>query len=57
MTGSSQKAMKTTTFRAASKPLLSKMGGAKKRGGKKKTLSANVQKETGMYFFFKFNFF
>ncbi|XP_039179719.1 coiled-coil domain-containing protein 14 isoform X1 [Crotalus tigris] len=46
MAGSSQTAMKTTTFRAASRPLLSKMGGAKKRGAKKKTLSANVQKET-----------
>ncbi|XP_032074290.1 coiled-coil domain-containing protein 14 isoform X2 [Thamnophis elegans] len=46
MAGSSQKAVKTTTFRAASRPLLNKMGGAKKRGIKKKTLSANVQKET-----------
>ncbi|KAL7991790.1 hypothetical protein Chor_016046, partial [Crotalus horridus] len=46
MAGSSQTAMKTTTFRAVSRPLLSKMGGAKKRGAKKKTLSANVQKET-----------
>ncbi|XP_034278853.1 coiled-coil domain-containing protein 14 isoform X1 [Pantherophis guttatus] len=46
MVGSSQKAVKTTTFKAASIPLLNKMGGAKKRGVKKKTLSANVQKET-----------
>ncbi|XP_026563826.1 coiled-coil domain-containing protein 14 isoform X1 [Pseudonaja textilis] len=45
MAGSSQKAVKTT-FRAAPRPLLNKMGAAKKRGVKKKTLSANVQKET-----------
>ncbi|XP_058051158.1 coiled-coil domain-containing protein 14 isoform X2 [Ahaetulla prasina] len=46
MAGSSQKAVKTTTFKAVSRPLLNKMDGAKKRGVKKKILSANVQKET-----------
>uniref|UniRef100_A0A8C6YGX3 Coiled-coil domain containing 14 n=1 Tax=Naja naja TaxID=35670 RepID=A0A8C6YGX3_NAJNA len=46
MVSSSQKAVKTTTFRAAPRPLLNKMGAAKKRVVKKKTLSANVQKET-----------
>ncbi|XP_070586476.1 coiled-coil domain-containing protein 14 isoform X1 [Erythrolamprus reginae] len=46
MAGSSQKAVKTTTFRTAPRPLLNKMGGAKKRVVKKKIISANVQKET-----------
>lgn len=56
MADSSQKTVKTTTFKAASRPLLNKMGGTKKRGVKKRTPSANVQKETGMHFFIKFNF-
>ncbi|XP_007419992.1 coiled-coil domain-containing protein 14 [Python bivittatus] len=44
--GISQKAAKAPTFRTTSRPLLNKMSGAKKGGAKKKTLSANVQKET-----------
>ncbi|XP_063144843.1 coiled-coil domain-containing protein 14 isoform X2 [Candoia aspera] len=46
MEGICQKGAKAPTFRTTSRPLLNKMSGAKKRSAKKKTLSANVQKET-----------